>query len=73
MLLSIFEQPMKITDDWLLRWQTPNGGYNKRQLTILGVPWPPKRGWKHDVLGADVPDEVARAFEAAAGHQKGGD
>ena len=68
--MTFFEWPMKITNEWLLRWQTSNGGYNKKQLTILGVPWPPKRGWKHDVLGADVSDDVARAFEAAAGRQE---
>ncbi|MNY34284.1 hypothetical protein D3C86_1686120 [compost metagenome] len=58
---------MKVTDDWLLRWQTANGGYNKKQLTLLGVPWPPQRGWKHDVLETEIPDDVALAFERASG------
>ncbi|MNY75157.1 hypothetical protein D3C86_2143590 [compost metagenome] len=60
---------MKVTNDWLLRWQTPSAGYNKRQLTLLGVPWPPKRGWKHDVLDTEISDEIARAFEAASGRR----
>lgn len=58
---------MKVTNCWLLRWQTPNGGYNKKQLTLLGVPWPPKRGWKHDVLEIEISDEIATAFEVASG------
>lgn len=58
---------MKVTDEWLLRWQTPNGGYNRKQLTLLGVPWPPKRGWKHDVLGREISEEAARAFEVDSG------
>ena len=58
---------MKVTNDWLLQWQTPNGGYNKKQLTLLGVPWPPKRGWKHDVLDREISEDSARAFEAESG------
>ncbi|QYJ20198.1 hypothetical protein KYT87_21335 [Achromobacter sp. ES-001] len=61
---------MLVTNDWLLRWQTPNGGYNKKQLTLLGVPWPPRRGWKYDVLDAEITDEAARAFELASGRQE---
>jgi hypothetical protein len=62
---------MLVTNDWLLEWQTPTGGYNKKRLTLLGVPWPPKRGWKHDVGDAEITDEAARAFELASGRQKG--
>ncbi|MNV33638.1 hypothetical protein D3C71_1250130 [compost metagenome] len=62
---------MTITNDWLLLWQTAKGGYNKRQLEFLGVVWPPRRGWKHDVIDTDIPDDVARAFEAASGRQAG--
>ncbi|CAB3743596.1 hypothetical protein [Achromobacter kerstersii] len=58
---------MKITNEWLLQWQTQNGGYNKRQLMLLGVGWPPKRGWKYDLFGLEIPNEVARVFEAASG------
>ncbi|GLK95834.1 hypothetical protein GCM10008164_35740 [Achromobacter xylosoxidans] len=58
---------MKVTNDWLLQWQTPNGGYNKKQLMLLGVPWPPKRGWKHDMLDREISEEIARAFEVESG------
>lgn len=58
---------MTVTNDWLLKWQTPKGGYNKRQLTLLGIAWPPTRGWKHDVLGMEIDEDMARAFEIASG------
>ncbi|MFJ3465338.1 hypothetical protein [Achromobacter spanius] len=60
---------MLITNDWLVQWQTVRGGYNKRQLEVLGIVWPPKRGWKRDVIGLSIPDEAARAFELASGRQ----
>ncbi|WP_313377987.1 hypothetical protein [Achromobacter insolitus] len=62
---------MRITNDWLLQWQTPKGGYKKRQLALIDVPWPPRRGWKYDVIGTEIPDETARAFEQASGRQSG--
>jgi broad specificity polyphosphatase/5'/3'-nucleotidase SurE len=26
--------------------KTSNGGWTKESLALLGVPWPPPRGWK---------------------------
>ncbi|MNW15261.1 hypothetical protein D3C71_2137120 [compost metagenome] len=60
---------MTVTNDWLLQSQTVKGGYNKRQLALLGIVWPPTRGWKHDVLDTEIPDDVAREFEDASGRQ----
>jgi hypothetical protein len=28
--------------------KTKNGGYTKKQLEIIGVDWPPKKGWKRE-------------------------
>ncbi|CAB3739385.1 MULTISPECIES: hypothetical protein [Achromobacter] len=61
---------MEVTDEWLLRWQTAGGGYNQKQLALLGVPWPPKCGWKREVLSKEIPDDVARAFQVLAGHRQ---
>lgn len=60
---------MLVSNDWLLQWQTVNGGYNKRQLELLGIAWPPKRGWKRDLLGLEISEEKARAFEMSSGRQ----
>lgn len=28
---------------------TPAGGWTKAQLAQWGVPWPPPKGWKHEL------------------------
>ena len=30
--------------------KTKNGGWTKKQLEILGISWPPYKGWKNDVI-----------------------
>ena len=32
------------------RLQSPNGGWTKKALAELGVSWPPKKGWKKELL-----------------------
>ncbi|WAI85704.1 MULTISPECIES: hypothetical protein [Achromobacter] len=61
---------MQVTSEWLLRWQTAGGGYNQKQLALLGVSWPPKSDWQKEVLSRDIPDDVARAFQVLAGHRQ---
>jgi hypothetical protein len=29
----------------LQKLATPNGGWTRATLTVLGVPWPPTKGW----------------------------
>lgn len=41
---------MKITEEILETLKTQKGGYTRETLAILGVPWPPKRGWKKALL-----------------------
>ena len=44
----------KITEVQLEELRTPRGGFTKKTLAILGVPWPPPKGWKKKLLG-DMP------------------
>ncbi|MFJ6251845.1 MULTISPECIES: hypothetical protein [unclassified Streptomyces] len=30
--------------------RTPAGGWKRDQLTAWGVPWPPPKGWKDDLV-----------------------
>lgn len=55
----------RITEDLLSLGRSDAGGWTRAQLALLAVPWPPVKGWKEAVLGADIPDEVAAAFIAA--------
>lgn len=31
--------------------KTPKGGWTKASLALLGVPWPPPKGWKKRLIG----------------------
>lgn len=31
-------------------YRTPNGGYTKRFMNRFGYKWPPKRGWKANLI-----------------------
>jgi hypothetical protein len=30
--------------------RTPAGGWTRAQLSEWGVPWPPSKGWRHDLI-----------------------
>lgn len=52
-----------ITRSWLLAHRTPRGGYTRRQLTAIGVPWPPKTAWTRRVEGLRISDDARATFE----------
>ncbi len=43
----------KITIEQLEACKTEKGGWSKETLTLLGVPWPPPKGWKKKLLGGE--------------------
>lgn len=47
---------MIITSKILNAVQTKPGGYTSIQLKVLGVAWPPAKGWKVSVIGKDIKD-----------------
>lgn len=48
---------MVLTKKDIENLQTGNGGYNKKTLALLGLKWPPKKGWKNKVIGKEVDDK----------------
>ncbi len=40
----------------------PSGGWTRSQLKILGVSWPPPKGWKSRLLGSQVPEAKVKEF-----------
>lgn len=47
------------------------GGWSRKQVSLLGVPWPLKDGWKQRALGGLVTRERAREFvKLRDGHLK---
>lgn len=53
---------MIINDDFIKSGMGDGGGLSKKQLAILGIEWPPPKGWKDKVIGRKISDEEADAF-----------
>lgn len=53
---------MRVTERFLLDNTTPRGQWNAKQLAVLGIQWPPTKGWKQRVIGMEISDEEARRF-----------
>lgn len=54
---------MIITDEWLNKNKTPSGGYNKKQFDILGIQYPPQKGWKEKIIGKYLSEEEVKKIE----------
>ena len=57
---------MRITREWLHRHATKGRGWNRKQLQVLGVPWPPTKGWLSRAVGRELSESDRAAFESAA-------
>jgi len=57
----------KITKEFLMDNRTKNGAWNKKQLKILNVPWPPPRGWHRLVIGKEIEREKEISFVLESG------
>lgn len=55
---------VKITYDYLDKHKTAKGAWTKKQIESLGVNWPPRSGWKQEIVGEFLTQEQARSFEA---------
>lgn len=40
------------------------GGWSRAQLSLLGVSWPPQRGWLSRLIGTAIPDGTYAQFLA---------
>lgn len=41
--------PDDISPETILRLRSPYGGWTRAALFRLGVPWPPKKGWRREL------------------------
>ncbi len=57
---------MIITPDWIHKHTTPAGGWNAKQLKILGLRWPARKGWISNISGNVITDQQRIDFESAA-------
>lgn len=56
------QQTVKVTFQFIKNGMSPNGGWTKDQLAILGVPWPPTSGWQHMAVDRVISTEDASRF-----------
>lgn len=61
---------VELTDEMIEAGKSDAGGWNREQLALIGVAWPPPKGWKRSVLGKHVERETLERFLALTG---GGD
>ena len=40
-------------------------GFNKKQLALLGITWPPKKGWLSELVGKQIDHETFLQFKSA--------
>lgn len=52
-----------VTEEWITRYASDKGGWTRQQLKLLGVDWPPIRGWKYRCVGLKISDEARQRFE----------
>jgi hypothetical protein len=57
----------EVTEAWIKRYRSGSGGWNRAQLTYVGVGWPPPHGWLKETVGRVITDENARMFESLKG------
>lgn len=61
---------MKITRDFIFKNTTKKGAWNKAQLSVLGIDWPPKHGWIVKLEGQELSDADAEKFKELAKLEK---
>lgn len=63
----------RVTQDWL-KANSRNGvvGWNAKQLAVLGISWPPHKGWAREIEGKSITDQQRFDFEALSGQSKEG-
>lgn len=47
-----------------MKHRTPRGAWNKPQLELLGIEWPPRQGWIDRAEGMEIPEAIAERFAA---------
>ncbi len=45
-----------------MKHRTEKGGWTKNQLEILGLTWPPKKGWQDKVIGKELSEALCINF-----------
>lgn len=55
---------MQLTRKMIDDGKSDNGAWSAKQLALLGVSWPPKRGWPERIIGTEISDDIYSRFLA---------
>ena len=61
---------MKITATLIEAGKSIRGGWNRKQMDILGVDWPVREGWQRKVIGKEISGDEAERYLALRGTVK---
>jgi hypothetical protein len=61
---------MRINDKWIADNSShpSRSGWTRAQLAVLGIPWPPPKGWRANLIGRLISEDTAEEFAAHAWH-----
>ena len=63
---------MKVTKQFILDNRTERGAWTRAQIELLGIKWPPTKGWQQRVIGKELNnDEVDQFKKFASVNAKG--
>jgi len=54
---------MKLTKQQILDGRSLSGGWTKKQLSILGIEWPPQKGWMWRACMKEITAEEYQVFK----------
>lgn len=65
----ISPQTMTITRQFIDLGASGKCGWTKEQLALLGIVWPPARGWSRRIVGTEIEEAIAHQFLSMRGHK----
>jgi len=63
-LLEDIKHMYMVTREWMNKFKTPRGSWNKPQIESLGIRWPLRSGWRTRIEGINITDSQRLQFEA---------
>jgi len=58
---------VRVTQELIEQGKSGSGGWNRAQLMILLVPWPPRKGWRRRIENTQITKSEADRFVALRG------
>jgi len=59
-----------VTAEMLKQGRSKTGGWSAEQFALLGIIWPPEKGWKSWAIGRRISSEAAKKFVELKGASK---